>query len=179
MQSPPLWGNSSSHTRMTPNNPTATVFRDRIGVDALAWRGKVHRRQDSVRESGEVAGPSIARLNAMAAIPALLTSNRPANGLTPCESFEFQESCGTRSGLRTDAALGVGISLADGFAAATAVYGKAFNPLVTLNALTYFKDGNLPSLSTGIQDRLLSAATMIKLERLPQITPKPGISGSK
>ena len=62
-----------------------------------------------------------------------------------------------------DAALGAGISLADGLAAATAVYGKAFNPLATLKALAYFKDGNLPTLSAELQDRLLRAATVIKM----------------
>jgi hypothetical protein len=41
-----------------------------------------------------------------------------------------------------NAAIGSGINLAEGLAAAVAIYGKTFNPLATLKALTYFKDGN-------------------------------------
>ena len=75
-----------------------------------------------------------------------------------------------------DAAIGSGIKLAEGLAAAVAIYGKAFNPLATLKGLTYFKDGNLPSLSDEIQDRLLRTATLIKLDELPRIAAKPGIT---
>jgi hypothetical protein len=78
-----------------------------------------------------------------------------------------------------DAVLSAGLSLADGLAAGVAVYGNAFNPLMTLKALAYFKDGNLPSLASEIQDRLLRAASMIKLERLPRMVPKPGIVRSE
>jgi Nucleotidyl transferase AbiEii toxin, Type IV TA system len=78
-----------------------------------------------------------------------------------------------------DAVLGAGISLPEGLAAAVAFYGKAFNPMMTLKALTYFKDGNLPSLSSEMQGRLLRAATVIKLEKLPQFAPKPGITRSE
>jgi Nucleotidyl transferase AbiEii toxin, Type IV TA system len=78
-----------------------------------------------------------------------------------------------------DAVLSAGLSLADGLAAAVAIYGKAFNPLMTLKALAYFKDGNLPSLPIEIQDRLLRAASRIRLERLPNIVAKPGIVRSE
>ena len=74
-----------------------------------------------------------------------------------------------------DAAIRSGIHLAEGLAAAVAIYGKTFNPLTTLKALTYFKDGNLQSLSDEIQERLLKAATMIELKGLPQVVARPGI----
>lgn len=74
-----------------------------------------------------------------------------------------------------DAVLGSGISLAEGLAAGVAVYGKEFNPLMALKALSYFKDGNLPSLSTDVQDRLVKAASMVKFQQLPHWVPKPGI----
>ena len=77
-----------------------------------------------------------------------------------------------------DAVLGSGVSLPEGLAAAVAVYGKAFNPLMALKALSYFKDGNLPSLSSEIQARLLKAVNMVKLEGLPRLTAKPGIARS-
>jgi hypothetical protein len=71
-----------------------------------------------------------------------------------------------------DAALGSGISLAERLAAAAAIYGKVFNPLATLKALSYFKGGNLPSLSGELQERLLRAVSAIK----SPVTPKPGIT---
>ena len=76
-----------------------------------------------------------------------------------------------------DAAIGSGFDLAEGLAAAVAIYGKAFNPLATLKALTYFKDGNLSSLSVETQERLLRAVSVIKLDELPQVAARPGITG--
>ena len=78
-----------------------------------------------------------------------------------------------------DAALGAGISLEDGLAAATAVYRKTFNPLATLKELAYFEDGNLPTLSAELQERLLRAATLIEMGELPQVISKPGITRLK
>jgi Nucleotidyl transferase AbiEii toxin, Type IV TA system len=50
------------------------------------------------------------------------------------------------------AALDAGIGLAEALAAATAVFGKTFNAMAALKALTYFGDGNLASLPQTIQD---------------------------
>ena len=47
-----------------------------------------------------------------------------------------------------------GIGLAEALGAATAVFGKTFNAMAALKALTYFGDGNLPSLPQTIQVRL-------------------------
>ena len=75
------------------------------------------------------------------------------------------------------AALDAGIALAEALGAATAVFGKRFNAMVALKALTYFGDGNLPSLPQTIQDRLRTSAEALQLEALPQVVPKPGIQG--
>jgi Nucleotidyl transferase AbiEii toxin, Type IV TA system len=73
------------------------------------------------------------------------------------------------------AALDAGIGLAEALAAATAVFGKKFNAIAALKALTYFADGNLPTLPQAIQDRLCRSAEALPLEALPQLTRKPGI----
>ena len=73
------------------------------------------------------------------------------------------------------AALDAGIDLAEALATATAVFGKMFNAMAALKALTYFGDGNLPSLPQTIQDRLRTSAEALKLEALPQVVPKRGI----
>lgn len=73
------------------------------------------------------------------------------------------------------AALETGISLSEAIAAARAVYGATFNAMASLKALTYFEDGNLPSLPLHMQDQLRKAAEEVKLEALPSIRAKPGI----
>jgi len=54
-----------------------------------------------------------------------------------------------------------------GLAAGRAIYGKAFEPQITLKALTYFGDGDLPTLPLDLQRRLADAATAVDLDRLP------------
>jgi hypothetical protein len=54
-----------------------------------------------------------------------------------------------------------GVELARGLAAARALYGPMFNPELTLKSLTFFQDGNLPSLPRDIQDRLAAAVRAV------------------
>jgi hypothetical protein len=68
-----------------------------------------------------------------------------------------------------------GCSLAEGLAAAAAIYGKEFNGALSLKALTFFEDGDLPSLTLEERRRLLEAATSVILKRLPLVTAKPGL----
>ena len=75
------------------------------------------------------------------------------------------------------AAMEGGISLAEALAASTAIFGKTFNVMAALKALTYFGDGNLPNLPGKMQDHLRTAAERVKLEALPQIVAKSGIQG--
>jgi hypothetical protein len=71
-----------------------------------------------------------------------------------------------------------GISLAEAIAAATAVYGPTFNGALSLKALTYFSDGDLPSLSSTIQAKLRQMAGELDLKEIPRIPSKPGVSQS-
>jgi hypothetical protein len=61
------------------------------------------------------------------------------------------------------------IGLPMALAAAKAIYGKQFNPQITLKALSYFGDGNLTQLPQAMQDRLAKAAREVDLDRLPVI----------
>ncbi|SRR5579871_439643 len=54
-----------------------------------------------------------------------------------------------------------GLSLSEMLKAASAVYGGAFNPVVTLKALSYFGDGDLVSLPEATKARLQRAAKEI------------------
>jgi nucleotidyltransferase AbiEii toxin of type IV toxin-antitoxin system len=73
-------------------------------------------------------------------------------------------------------ALETGLDLAEALAAAEAVYGKSFNGALSLKALAYFEDGDLPNLSREVRDRLLKAAASVDLRNLPHVMARPGIT---
>lgn len=58
------------------------------------------------------------------------------------------------------------IDLPAALAAAATVYGAQFNPQLTLKALSYFGDGNLPQLSRDVQDQLVEAVRAVDLDDL-------------
>lgn len=61
------------------------------------------------------------------------------------------------------------IDLPTALASARAIYGRMFNPLATLKALSYFEDGNLRRLPQAVKDRLVNSARAVELDRLPVI----------
>lgn len=63
------------------------------------------------------------------------------------------------------------IGLPTALAAARALYGETFAPLVTLKALSYFEDGNLGTLPRHVMERLVRAAAAVDLDDLPMIAP--------
>ncbi|HVG09874.1 MAG TPA: nucleotidyl transferase AbiEii/AbiGii toxin family protein [Thermoanaerobaculia bacterium] len=67
-----------------------------------------------------------------------------------------------------------GTELSEALGSAQAVYGSAFNPLLSLKALCYFVDGDLPTLSPNVQKRLTEAAQEVNPDRLPELTTLPG-----
>jgi Nucleotidyl transferase AbiEii toxin, Type IV TA system len=66
-----------------------------------------------------------------------------------------------------------GIDLPMHLAAAQAIYGSRFAPTPTLKALTYFGDGDLPTLANDIKHRLAQAAAAADPLRLPALARKP------
>jgi Nucleotidyl transferase AbiEii toxin, Type IV TA system len=61
------------------------------------------------------------------------------------------------------------IDLPLALAAGQAIFGPAFNPQITLKALSYFDDGNLGRLPSPVKDRLAAAARAVDLDQLPVI----------
>ncbi len=53
--------------------------------------------------------------------------------------------------------------------AAQQLYGRTFNPQITLKALSYFDDGDLRQLSKEVKSRLATAAREVDLDHLPEI----------
>ena len=72
-----------------------------------------------------------------------------------------------------DALLGDGrIDLPTALASARAIYGSQFNPQITLKALSYFDDGDLPRLPESLKDRSARAVVAVDLGRLPVVAPE-------
>ncbi len=74
------------------------------------------------------------------------------------------------------AVLSTGITLSEILAAASAVYGKEFNGALSLKALTYFSDGDLPNLSTGTQQKLRALAGEVNLRSIPLMKAGTGLT---
>lgn len=77
------------------------------------------------------------------------------------------------------AMVGAGLSLADAIGAATAVYGSTFNGALSLKALTYFCDGDLPNLNATMQKKLRELAGQVKLKEISRMQPKRGLTPYK
>ncbi len=61
-----------------------------------------------------------------------------------------------------------GIDLKTLIAAGSIIYGAQFNPQLTFKALTYFKGGDLESLSPEIQSRLVHSLKNLEWEKIPE-----------
>jgi hypothetical protein len=68
------------------------------------------------------------------------------------------------------AMLQAGIALPSALAAARVIYGERFNPQLTLKALSFFGDGDLPSLPTSVRERIIGAVRSVNLDRLPVLS---------
>lgn len=68
-----------------------------------------------------------------------------------------------------------GLNLAHGIACAQAIYGRQYNPMMTLQALSYFADLQDP-LPPAVEADLLAAVKSVAVDKLPTIT-APGHIG--
>jgi hypothetical protein len=75
------------------------------------------------------------------------------------------------------AIIAAGISLSDALAAAATAYGKQFNGALSLKALTYFADGDLPHLGASTQKQLRDLAAQINLKKIPILKARGGVTG--
>lgn len=61
------------------------------------------------------------------------------------------------------------VDLATALGAARAIYGDRFNPLLSLKALSFFQDGDLPTLSSAARTRLAAAVENTDIAAIPAI----------
>jgi hypothetical protein len=152
------------HAEMTQfQDNTLTALVDRNGPVKLSFFGSLgikHARDPDIAEQN---GVQIASLLDLLASKLKTVQSR-------AEAKDYWDIM---------AAFEAGLSLGEGLAAAAAIYGKNFNGALSLKALTYFEDGDLPSLTSTIQKRLLAAATSVNLRELPLIAARSGLSRRK
>lgn len=90
----------------------------------------------------------------------------------------IQKRAEARDYLDIDALLRHGMDLPIALAAGAAIYGRKFNPLITLKALSYFDD--VPLLPEEVRARLARAVQAVDVTKLPVLTPyakRPGENG--
>jgi len=139
---------------------TLTAIVDRNGPVKLSFFGSLGIKR--------VHDPDIVRENGIqvASILDLLASKLKTVQLR-AQAKDYRDVLST---------LDAGLSLAERLAAAAAIYGKDFNGALSLKALTFFEDGDLPSLARTVRKRLLEAATSVNLRELPVVVARSGLS---
>lgn len=132
---------------------TLTCLVDRGGEVKVSFFGLPHigrLEEPFVAESG---GPRVASLIDLAATKAAVVQQR-------AQAKDYRDIAALIDG---------GVDLANALAAAKAVYGEAFQPTPTLKALSYFEDGDLPSLPEEVRARLVDAVAKVDPLRLPSL----------
>ena len=140
---------------------TLTCIVDRAGPVRVSFFGGLVLRR--VADPDSLAEPrlNIASLRDLAATKAEVVQARAA----------------AKDYLDMDALIDrAGVSLSDALGAAAAVFGPAFNPVLTLKALCFFADGDLATLPDDVRRRLLDAASAIDPTRLPSFESLAGIA---
>lgn len=75
-----------------------------------------------------------------------------------------------------DTLMRAGMDLNEGLAAAQAVYGLEFNPMITLKALTFYGEGDLHRVDAAMRERLTRAAANANPRELPVVAGKRGLA---
>jgi len=139
---------------------TLTAIVDRNGPVKLSFFGALGIKR--------VQDPDIVEENQVQVASMMdLLASKLKTVQSRAEAKDYRDIVGT---------LNAGLTLAEGLAAALAIYGKEFNGALSLKALTFFQDGDLPSLTPEARKKLLEAATSVNLKKLPSVVARPGLS---
>lgn len=150
---------NAERVQVAPNTLTCRVDRD--GPVLVSFFGKLGLGQVAPHDQAQDTGLRVASLLDIAGTKVAVVQKR-------AEVKDY---------LDMDAILQHGVDLPTSLAAGQIVYGRTFNPLVTLKALSYFDD--VPSLPADIQMRLSTAVAAYDEAKLPVLTPyaKPPDNG--
>jgi len=138
---------------------TLTAIVDRAGPVKVSFFGGL--------KLGRVEDPDVAEDNGVQ-VASLLDVAATKLATIQQQSRDYEDLAATIS---------AGISLSEALAVAGAVYGKEFNGALSLKALTYFADGDLPRLAAATQTRLRALAGQVNLKQILPMQAKPGVTG--
>ena len=141
----------AERVRMAPNTLTCRV--DRGGPVLLSFFGELGLGQVAAHDAVHGMPLHVASLLDIAGTKAAVVQKR-------AEVKDY---------LDMDALLRHGIDLPTALAAGTVIYGRNFNPMITLKALCYFDD--MPALPAEVQARLTAAVAAVDVTTLPALTP--------
>ncbi len=145
-------------TRLQSSPNTLVSLVDRNGPVKVSFFGGLTLRRVQDPEKLEDPGLAVASLLDLAATKVKAVQDR-------AEAKDY---------IDISRILEEGIDLSRALGAAVSVYGKAFNPLLSLKALSYFADGDLSSLSDAVRSRLTEAVRKVDPDQIPEIQPRPG-----
>jgi hypothetical protein len=138
--------------RVQVEQNTLTCRIDRGGPVLVSFFGGLNLGQIAPADTVEGPGFFIASLKDIAGTKAAVIQN-------PAEVKDY---------LDIDALIQSGIDLATVLSAGRVVYGRSFNPIITLKALSYFDD--FPALPAPVRARLSTAVAAVDLTDLPSLT---------
>ena len=136
--------------QVAPNTLTCRV--DRGGPVLVSFFGDLNLGQVAARE--QLAGMTLY-------VASLLD-------IAGTKAAVVQKRAEVKDYLDIDALLRHGIDLPTILAAGAVVYGRQFNPVVTVKALSYFDD--LPGLPAEVRRRLAAAVAALDVTQLPTLT---------
>jgi Nucleotidyl transferase AbiEii toxin, Type IV TA system len=131
---------------------TLTCRLDRGGSVLVSFFGGLNLGQ--VAPADRAAGPEIA-----------VASLRDIAG---AKAAVIQKRAEAKDYIDLDALLRNGVDLPTALAAGRVLYGRSFNPLITLKALSYFED--VFGLPAEVKQRLAAAVAAVDPARLPSLT---------
>jgi len=138
------WLEQAELVQSEPN--TLTVSLQRGGPVKISFFGGLHL--------GRVGEPE--RTNDGVLVAASLLD------LAGTKAAVIQQRAERRDYLDLAALLQAGIRLEEALGAAQALYRDRFNPMISLKALSYFADGDLPQLPKAVQDQLCQHAADVR-----------------
>jgi hypothetical protein len=141
----------SERVQVAPNTLKCRV--ERAGPVLVSFFGGLGLGQAAPRDQAEGRRLYVASLLDIAAAKVAVVQKR-------AEAKDY---------LDIDALLQHGLDLPTALAAGRVVYGRSFNPLITLKALSFFDD--VPALAAEVQRRLSAAVEAVDPAKLPGLTP--------
>lgn len=141
------------------------IQRDKNSLSAIVDRGAPVRVQF-------VALPKLPRLAAPSVADDTRVKVASLLDLAGTKAMVLQVRAAAQDYIDIDALIHTGgVSLQSALAAGQRLYGKSFNPEISLKALSYFEDGDLRELPADLKLRLVDAIRAVNPADLPRLAP--------